>query len=391
MTLHNTAEFLKKAGIASSIALGAIIVIAIFFRIGVVIKNIMFPPKIEPANQAFGKIPPLEFPQSTVKGEFEYSIDTPTQALPEFADRLIVYPIINPTGNLLNLETVKKKVTSLGFVDNTGTTLLEIPLGGDNYQWEETTGLQRKIIYDTVSLNFTLSSEYLKSNTVIKADSIRSMKDEKMALETVQGFLNGIEAFPPDIDLDKTNKTDPKIAYLTKPQLYSIIYGELTPTTSLSRTQVIRVDIYQKDINYTLTAGTSNDLYRFQDFELKLPILYPYPPYSTMNFLVASGETNAEVVSAKYTHQTPNLEPKPNEPPATYPIKTSDEAFNDLKAGNGYIAGYKGNDSQILIDKVYLAYFLGEVKQEYLMPVVVFEGPNGFFAYVSAVKEEALE
>lgn len=388
MSLHNTVEFLKKAGIASAIGLGAIIVIVIFFRIGVVVKNILFPPKIDPANQAYGKIPYLDFPQTTVDGEFTYTIDTLDGTLPVLPDRVLVYPMVNEEPNLLNLETVKNKISALRMVDNTGQPLPEIPRGGPTYEWDELTGLQRKVIFDIVAMNFTMTSEYLESNTVLRANAFRSLTDETDAVTTVGDFLKLITLLPTDLDLEKSKNPDPEKSYNIKPQIYSIASGELTPATSLSNSQIIRVDLYQKDLAYKLTAGRSGDLTRFQEFEMNMPIMYPKPPYSTMNFLVGSGTNGLEVVSTSYTHHTINLEP---EKEATYPIKTSEEAFNELQEGNAYIAAYNSNESQILVNDVYLAYYLGEEMQEYLMPIIVFEGPNGFFAYVSAIKDEALE
>lgn len=381
-------EFLKKAGIASAIGLGCIIVLVIFFRIGVVVKNILFPPKIDPANQAYGKIPYLEFPQSTINEDFTYTIDTLDGTLPVLPDRVLVYPLVNEEPNLLNLDTVKDKIAAMRMVDNTGNPLPEIPRGGPMYEWEELTGLQRKVIFDIVAMNFTLTSEYLRSNTVLRANGLRSLNAEADAVPVVEEYLKLIALLPPDLDIEKTKNPDPEKAYNIKPQMYSILTGELTPATSLSNAQVIRVDLYQKDIAYKLTAGKAGDLTRFEEFEMNMPIMYPKPPYSTMNFLVGSGTSMLEIVSANFSHQTVNLEP---EEEATYPIKTSEEAFNELQEGRAYIAAYGGGDTQILVNDVHLAYYLGETQQEYLMPIIVFEGPNGFFAYVSAIKDEALE
>lgn len=388
MSLHSTAEFMKKAGIASSIGIGVIIVMVIFFRVGLVVKNILFPPKIAPANQAYGKIPFLEFPQSTVDGDFTYTIDTLEGTLPVFPDRLVLYPVVNEAANLLNLERAKEKVAAMKFIDGTGSPLTEIPRGGPMYEWEELTGIERRVIFDVVAMNFTLTSEYLGSNTVLRANSFRNINDETEAVPVVQEFLDTIALLPEDVDLETTTKPDPELGYRTKPQMFTINGGELTQATSLSNAQIIRVDLYQKDIEYKLTAGTSGNLSKFQEFDMKLPILYPKPPYSTMNFLVGSGNSTLEVVSAIYNHHMLNLKP---EEEATYPIKTSEEAFVDLQEGKSYVAAYSGTESQILIKNVYLAYYLGETQQEYLMPIIVFEGPNGFFAYVSAIKDEALE
>jgi hypothetical protein len=376
---------MKKGSIGLAISLGVIILLVIFFRVGVVIKNIIDPPKIDPANQAFGKLPPLEFPQSTFKGNYTYTKDTETGALPELPDRLIIYKIVNDPPSLLNLDIVKKKVTALGFIDSTGNPIQEIERGGPSYEWDEPAGFGRKIVYDIVSQNFSMTSDYLQSNTALRADN---KPTELSAFATSQSFLGTVDALSKDLDGDKTKNADPKIGYITKPQLFSIVNGDLAPATSLSKSQVIRVDLYQKDIEYTLTAGMSNDLKRFQDFEMKLPILYPHPPYSTMNFYVASGVNEPEVVKANYYHQNINLE---QETPATYPIKTSEEAFTELTEGKAYIAANPNNDEQIFITNVFLAYYAADSKEDYLMPIIVFEGSKGFYGYVAAIRDEALE
>jgi hypothetical protein len=386
MSLHDTAEFGKKAALVLGIGFGVIIFISISIKVGGFINTLLHPPKIAPPNEAYGKLPSLPFPKSTVNGQFTYTINTLNGELPQdFPDRLVVYPMIINQPNLLNLDDTKNKVAAIGFVDDTGNPLHEIPLGGPNYEWAELTGFQRKIVYDIVSQNFTMTSNYLTSLTVLNAQNLGDQTD---AVGTVQDFLGSLSSFPSDIDLTLTQNPDPTTDYTTMPQIFSITNGVLTPTTSLSNAQIIRVDLYQKEIDYSFTAGTDQDLTHFQDFDMKMPILYPHPPYSTMNFLIGAGPSQSEVVSAIYNHQTINLQPDTQ---ATYPTKTAQVAFDDLKNGKGYIAAYNGTGNQIQITKVYLAYYLGATQQNYLIPVVVFEGQDGFFAYVPAVDDSAMQ
>jgi hypothetical protein len=386
MTLHDTAEFSKKGGIALSIGLGVILIIVISVKVGKFVYTVLHPPRIDAPNELYGKIPPITFPQSTVRGQFTYSVHTISGSLPQdFPDRVIVYPMIISEPNLLNLDEAKNKVQALGFIDQSGNTIAEIPRGGPNYEWDEPTGFQRRIIYNIVTKSFTMTSNYLSSLAALNA---QNLGDQNAAVSSVQNFLGSIGGMPSDVDLNLTQNPDPSITYTTTPQLYSILSGQLTPTSSLSNTQVIRVDLYQKEIDYSLTAGTNQDLTHFQNFDMKMSILYPHPPYSTMNFLIASGDNQATVVSAIYNHQTINLIPDKQ---ATYPVKTAQQAFDDLKNGKGYIASYNGSDSQILISNVFLAYYLGDLEENYLTPVVVFQGQDGFFAYVPAVTNDALQ
>lgn len=385
MTLHDTAEFSKKAGIALSLGLGVILLLVIFFKIGNFIHSILFPPKISPPNEAYGKIPPIAFPQSTVKGEFTYSINTVDGSLPQnFPDRVIVYPMIISQPNLLNLDDAKAKIQSLNFVDQTGNPLTEIPRGGPFYEWDEPIGFQRRIVYNIVNQNFNMTSNYLSSLTVLNA---QNLGDQNAAVSTVQDFLGSINQLPSDVDLSLTQNPNQNNPYTTTPQLYSVTSGQLSPTSSLADAQVIRVDIYQKEIDYSLTAGQNQDLSHYQNFDLTMPIIYPHPPFSTMNFLVASGPSEADVVSAIFNHQNINTSPDKT---GTYPIKDAQTAFDELKNGKGYIASYTGTGNQILITNVFLAYYMGENQQDYLEPVIVFEGQDGFFAYVPAITNDAL-
>ena len=106
---------------------------------------------------------------------------------------------------------------------------------------------------------------------------------------------------------------------------------------------------------------------------------YPRPPYSTINFLIV-GDTIDPVVEAQFFHQDIA------ETGETYPIKTADQAFEELRNGKGYIASFFGTSTTVKIKDVTLGYYISDRPQEYLMPIIVFHGDNDFIAYVSAVQ-----
>lgn len=377
MSLHKATEMIKKFGIGVGIGLTAIILITIFIRIGGFIIGIVVPPKVTPPNHAFEVLPSIEFPQNKVDNNFTYVIDTATGALPtNFPDRLIVYPLEDPEPNFLNLEEAKLKAQSLQFTDAENKIVPETALGNGNYEWNDTSGIDRKLRIDTVSFNFTLTSSYLSDLKVLGAENLSNELD---AIETAKNFLGNIDLYPEDIDLAKIETPRKESSYDTFPKIYTIINGVLVPTTSLSTARVIRVDFHQKDIEYDLDTGVK----KAPKIKMRLPIRYPNPPFSTMSFWIASGDNQADVHAANFIHNKILTDSK-----GTYSIKTAADAFEELKNGKAYIASFAGLDQQILISNVYLAYYLGEQKQNYLMPIIVFEGQDGFFAYVSAIKDE---
>lgn len=373
MSLHKTIEFTRKFLIGILLGVAAVFIFILIFRLGIIVKNLLFPPKITPANHLYGTLPKITFPQSTTNTKFTYTINTVSGELPKFPDRLNVYPIKQQEPSFLNLDKVKKKTQKLDFTTD-GRLVPETVLDEVTYEWKEDTGIRRSIIFNTVTFDFTLKSSFLSSLTVINA---KELSNEKSAKKTVTSFLNLINQMPDDIDLNKT--------YI---QFLSIKNDALVPAASLSNTQVIRVDLHQKNIAYDLNTGIPLTSGGFKKTKISLPILYPNPPYSTMSFWIASGQSRPEVVAANFKYKSIDFDQNIE---STYAIKTATEAFEELKNGKAYIASYNGSQNEININKVYLGYYLDESSEEYLQPIVVFEGEDGFTAYVFAVKDEWVE
>lgn len=388
MTLHETVETMKKLGIGSAIGIGLIIILVVTFNVGVLIKNILFPQKAEDANHPYGQLEAIVFPENATNANLVYDTNNLVSGkFDVFPDRLNVYKIDNPTPNFLNLDNAKSKAKELEFIDDSGTALPEVPLGEGTYQWEELKGLQRKLIFDIVSFDFTLTSNYLTSLTVLNAVGL---PDELGAVKTSTDTLDSIGLLPTDIDLTKTQSTEKKVNYYRFPEPLSIKNSQLVPATSLSDAQVIRVDLYHKDVEYKLNTGFKGADSLFQTKDVKIPIIYPHPPYSTMSMWIGMGQQGPTVVNADFKHRSYIVE-KDAEP--TYLIKTPEEAFEELKKGAGYVAAFTGSpdDVEVHIGNAYLAYYMGDKEQQYLMPVYVFEGDKGFFGYVSAVRNEWIE
>lgn len=389
MTLHDTTELVKKAGLGSVLGILGIILIVIFVRVGIMVKNFYFPPKIDPPTRVYGNLPPLQFPQSNVNiTEFTYISQTTSGELPVgLPDRLSVFPVLHPAPNFLNLDKAKAKITALGFTEGDGSTpVKELQLQDPYYEWDERKDFNRRITFNINNFDFNLVSDYLSSLYVVNP---QFLPDEKAAIKTVTRFLDKSGLTPNDLDLAKTNNKDDSLHYITFPELYAVQTDpqgtSLVRATSLSSTNVIRVELYQKDLEYDLITGEGLEFK--PKIHVKIPILYPHPPYSTMDFKVASGQMQADVVEASFTHQNLDI----SNTTATYRIKTPQVAWDELKNKKAYIAAYYGADSNIFVKNIYLAYYLGNDPQDYLMPIYVFEGNNGFFAYVSAVTEDQLK
>ena len=343
-TVVQTKLTLKWLGISITV----LFLISVLTKNGATIKEHLFPVTPPPTTVTFGKLPPIYFPISAMdKTILSYSLDTITGLLPTFPDQAKVYKMLTVKPEFLALDKARQKVYRVGL----GST--ETRLAENLYRWTDEVYLSREITLNLFSHDFTLSSSFLSSPAVI--NSIGNFSNENSAISTSREFLHGMSFFPDDIDIART-----------KTLFYSIKTGRLTPITNVSSAQVVRVDFFQKNVD-------------------TLPIYYPNASTSTVNLLILGprGPLNQEtVVEANFHYQPISYQF------ATYPIKTTSQAYDELKSQKAYIASYYGGGSSILIKNIFLGYYIGATKQNYLMPIVIFEGEGGFFAYVSAVRDE---
>lgn len=73
---------------------------------------------------------------------------------------------------------------------------------------------------------------------------------------------------------------------------------------------------------------------------------------------------------------------------STYPLKTIGEAFDELKNKKAYIASYFGTQKQVKINDASLAYYIEKNEKDFVYPIIVFTGSDGFYAYISAIRDE---
>lgn len=73
-----------------------------------------------------------------------------------------------------------------------------------------------------------------------------------------------------------------------------------------------------------------------------------------------------------------------------YPVKTGVTAWEQLKAGKGYVVSNLGTGSDVKVSKMFLAYLDLDSYAEYLQPVYVFLGNDNFVGYVPAIEDKYL-
>lgn len=343
MTLTQTAIFTKQIITIAAIALSLGLVSFIGYKIWYAYYLANLPPVEEKADTKFGLLPPLDFPTSNVSStNFSYSLDTTTGGLPKvgqdpgFEKIIKVYFVVKSFATLLSSERSQTLAEKFDI-----TTPPQI-LSETKYRFKD----QDKILnVDLDSGNFS----YSKEATISAGESLDD--DNKLVL-SFEHTLDTLGVLREDLKIGRNKVT-----------LLKTVQGRFVSTKLRSEAEVAQISlwpapidkksIFTSDFNKSLVSAVV--LRGADQLDNYLSLNFNYYQIDTTTF-------------------------------ATYPIKTAEIAFDDLKSGKGVII-VEPEKPQVSITSVYLGYFLSENYSPYLQPIFVFEGPN-FVAYVAAVSEQ---
>ena len=296
-----------------------------------------------PPTLGFGKLPTLPFPKRDPVDGVTYTLETPDGSLPNLTTQLRVYFMPKLSPNLLSYDGAKERAELLGY-SKTGQPVSETVY---NFNHEKEPSVLKM---NTVTGAFSISYDLTKDKTPIE----RIPPAPEVAAGKVREFLSAGNSLPEDL-------TGPM-----SPEFIKFSGGNLVSALSLSDSNLVKINLYRKS---------------FEEY----PSLPPNPFEANIWFMIAgTRESEKEIIAAEY-HYYPVDETRFE----TYPIKSAAAAWEELKQGGGFMANFGKNDNkQIVIRRVYLAYFDPNIGTEFLQPIIVFEGDNNFFAYVPAASPE---
>ncbi len=301
------------------------------------------PPIEEKPDLKFGLLPHPDLPTSSVSSSnFSYSIDTSTGILPKIGtdpgfDKIMkVYYVSKSFATLLSPEK------SQNLADKFGISLDPKILSETEYKFQ----IQDK----TLSINLdTGNFLYTKDATVSGHEALDN--DDKL----ITDFENVLSTLGVLKDEFKKGRT--------KITLLKIDGKDFIQTKLRTEAQAVQISIWPQNIN--------NKSIFTPDFNKAL----------VSAIVVKSAENLENYLSLQYIYFPIDITTG-----ATYPIKTTESAYADLKGGKGVIIS-EPNKAQVSISSIYLGYYLPENYTPYLQPIYVFEG-QGFLAYVPAISDD---
>lgn len=331
MTLTDAAMTTKR-GVRISIVFGVVFLILwIIYRIvyATIIQPIQVA-NIKP-NLAYGLLDKPVFPITLIPSDtLTYTLNTDTGFLPNINARMAkVYSNPPPAVSLLSPDNAKTLAAKFGFTD--GPTIISPTL----YQFSDDNGGQMDI--DISSENFS----YTRPSATPESSQTQNFSDDT-ALE--QDLINYLST-----ESLKSKELSTKPAAIT-------FDG---PTRDQSQTA--KISLWQADIdglpivtstfNQGLVTGTLSKYLFNEDRYVSLD--YTYWPIDTTQF-------------------------------ATYPLKTVQQAYDELKNGGGTVIVDDKLNKDVSVTSVFIGYYLPKTYIPYIQPVFVFKGDT-FVAYVPAL------
>ncbi|MBL7159321.1 hypothetical protein ISS85_02520 [Candidatus Microgenomates bacterium] len=347
-SLTKIAYYTRKAIILGIIGMISFLILKGLLNLGINQWQASHPNPTPAPNVLFGKLSEIKFPQSKYSYPQDFVLEIIGGQLPEASSSAKVYQIPKKLPSLLASRRAQEFANRLEFKNG------PVSKTPTEYSFIDPKTPLKTLDIDIVNYNFVLKYDYLKDEGVFQEGS---PPQPQQAKDEANKFFQSTNNFPPDFRQGEIKTT-----------LLRFSGKELLPATSLSKTNVIRVDF--------LRSGVEG-----------VPVLPPEFDQSSV-FAIVSGSRIKEkkIIWAEFEYFEPNYQTS-----ASYPIKTINQAWEELKTGQGFISRWQKNKQRAIIREAYLAYYDAPEYQNYLQPIFVFEGDEEFVAYVPALATDWLE
>ncbi|MDD4027040.1 MAG: hypothetical protein PHO75_02510 [Candidatus Shapirobacteria bacterium] len=300
-------------------------------------------PKYIAPTVRYGALPKIIFPEKQFENKrftFEFTDDK----TPSFSDQSKVYIIYRSTTKILAFEEGKEIAKQFGFESDPNE------IGEGIYEFKNEKN-NKTLTINVLQGDFKLKYPYLEDSSILEA---KNVPNKVKAIEIAASFLESGDKYTDDL-----KNGEKKISY------WQIADGNLKSVLAQSEANVVRVDFYRKKL------------------EDKWEITSPQTGEASVSVLVSGDENNdKQIIEASFKYA--NID---RESFSTYPVKTVEQAIENLKNGN-YWPSSDINSENVTIREIQLAYYEPITLTQYLQPIYIFKGDNNFVAFVSAVTDK---
>lgn len=307
------------------------------------IKN--HPPAPPPPTVSFGVLPSLQLPKGILRSNLVFRLETITGMTPNLGIQAKVYFMPAFRANVLGAELATQLAVRLGFPVKPESVDEQI------YVWSRTGRLPAKLTINLITGFFSLETSWADDQEIISSRA----PSQPDAVKTAKDFLSRLDLLPKDLEIGKS-----KVEYLKEGE------NGFISAISQSEANFVRVHLFRSDID-------------------SIPIVTPTYDEGLVQVVVTGLSSDKQVIGLSYKYS-----PVDTVQAATYPLKSSQSAWQELQAGGGSIIKYSGGTNGAVIRNIELAYFESGLPQEFLQPIFIFKGDNGFIAYLPATDSKWL-
>lgn len=342
---------MRKLAVWTAILFVIYLILKMFFGMYMAYYKLTHPIPIPIPNVRFNKLPPPKFISKQSTSGLKFILQNIEGKPPEGTDAAKVYPQPKKLPTLLDDQKARAFGRKLNF---TGEPVL---LSSTLYRFSDPADPARTLELDITSLNFHLKYDYPRKLEIFKN---QEPIQKEQPLTEVTNFLQYSGLFDDSIA---------KGIIIVSPLQYDDNLKGFKDTSSISSADTLRIDYFRKDIDgMKVLPPLYNRSYNY--------ILYTPSPGVISHILEISYQ----------------FWPISFDDFGTYPIKSGTSAWQDLTDGYAWVISMGNNKpDSIVIRNMYLAYYDSEESQDYLQPIFVFEGDNGFIAYLPAVTSDWIQ
>lgn len=341
MTLTQAATWTRRGIVISVVLILLSILSVLAYNILYQYQKSQQKPVEEKPEMKFGNLPKLNFPPSRISSSnYSYTIDTVTGGLPKLPKFIKIYFIPQAGLSLMSPDRSRLLAEKLGFPN--GPKVLS------NTQYNFTDNNFGVLNIDITTGNFHFQKKIMEKNPVSSESAqtvTTSLPDENSLIQLLKDYLSSKNLMVSELASGRG----------------SVSYNG----PSAAQSETANVSIIPADFD-------------------SLPLVAP----AFSHGLVRAKVTKSTEEISRFAKVDYTFWPIDTTTFSTYPLKTADLAFTNLKAGLGFVS-IESPSPQVSITSISLAYFQSEEYSPYLQPVVVFEGP-GFAALVPAVAQNAV-
>lgn len=299
-------------------------------------------------NPIFDKIDRPYFKEATLSANLSFVLDTIEGKPITATDTAKVFFIPEPQSRLNYRTRLFLMAKQFGF----DTNLTKYELKGDEAVFIEG---NKDLRINIKNFNFSYKYDFSSEEEAFSSYSLPSESEiENRAID----FLKSVDRYP-----DSLTKGRAKIIYFN----YSPESNLIEPTENKNKANVAEIDFYSQPID-------------------NLEVVYENFLSSPNHLIVTFNEREIKILKARISYFE-----KMEDQYGIYPLKTGEEAYEELVNGKGWIVSNLAKGNKITLTKMFLAYYEPSFYQPYFQPVYVFVGKDDFVAYVAAIKNDYLK